>query len=81
MGESQVSHTGFEGNLNTITIVTTIKDKHIIFTRVTLLMQTKASQEKVPFRIFSIQMGIKKIKPKKIKREIYTKYGRFIFFL
>ena len=64
LGQCQVNHTGFEGGLNTINIITTIKDKLLISTRVTLLMK-KIAQEKVLFHIFSIQVATKKGKSKK----------------
>ena len=62
MDQSQVNHMGFEGNLNTINIITKIKVEHVIFTRVTLLRLTKIAQEKVLFHIFSIQVKEKKSK-------------------
>ena len=52
MDQSQVNHTGFEGNLNTKNIITTIKVKHILYTLVTLIMLTKIPQEKVLFLTF-----------------------------
>ena len=75
LDQSQVSHTGFKGSSNTRNIITTIKDTHLIFTRVTLLMKTKTAQEKVPFHIFRIQLQKNKIKSK----DKYITYGRFFW--
>ena len=68
LDQSRVNHTRFEGDLNTINVILSMKDKHITFTRVTLLMLTKIAQGKVLFHIFNMKVGYKKL-----KRQINTR--------